>query len=73
MARRNSGQTRQLLARNVRRLRQRKSWSQLDLANEAGVRQALISSIEHGRANPTLESLDKVASALDVAVADLLA
>jgi transcriptional regulator with XRE-family HTH domain len=49
------------------------SWSQLDLANEAGVRQALIGSIEHGRANPTLESLDKVASALDVAVADLLA
>jgi ribosome-binding protein aMBF1 (putative translation factor) len=59
--------------RNVRRLRQRKSWSQLDLANEAGVRQALISSIEHGHANPTRESLDKVASALDVAVADLLA
>jgi transcriptional regulator with XRE-family HTH domain len=73
MARRNSGQTRQLLARNVRRLRQRKSWSQHDLANEAGVRQALVSSIESGQANPTLESLDKVASALDVAVADLLA
>jgi transcriptional regulator with XRE-family HTH domain len=35
--------------------------------------QALISSIEHGHANPTRESLDKVASALDVAVADLLA
>jgi transcriptional regulator with XRE-family HTH domain len=34
---------------------------------------ALISSIEGGRANPTLESLDKVALALDVAVADLLA
>jgi transcriptional regulator with XRE-family HTH domain len=73
MARRNSGQTKQLLARNVRRLRQRKSWSQHDLANEAGVRQALISSIESGQANPTLESLYKVASALDVAVADLLA
>jgi transcriptional regulator with XRE-family HTH domain len=73
MARRTSGQTKQLLARNVRRLRQRKSWSQHDLANEAGVRQALISSIESSQANPTLESLDKVASALDVAVADLLA
>jgi transcriptional regulator with XRE-family HTH domain len=72
MARRNSGQTRQLLARNVRRLRQKKSWSQHDLANEAGVRQALVSSIESGQANPTLESLDKVALALDVAVGDLL-
>jgi transcriptional regulator with XRE-family HTH domain len=37
------------------------------------MRQALISSIEGDRADPTLESLDKVASALDVAVADLLA
>jgi transcriptional regulator with XRE-family HTH domain len=73
MARRNSGQTKQLLARNVRRLRKRKSWAQHDLASEAGVRQALISSIESSHANPTLESLDKVASALDVAVADLLA
>jgi transcriptional regulator with XRE-family HTH domain len=36
-------------------------------------RQALISSIERGSANPPLESLDKVASALDVAVADLVA
>jgi transcriptional regulator with XRE-family HTH domain len=30
-----------------------------------------ISSIEGGRTNPTLESLDKVALALDAAVADL--
>jgi transcriptional regulator with XRE-family HTH domain len=36
------------------------------------VRRAVISSIEHGHANPTQESIDKVASALDVAVADLL-
>jgi transcriptional regulator with XRE-family HTH domain len=47
--------------------------AQHDLANEAGVRQALISSIEASRANPTVESLDEVASALDVAVADLVA
>jgi transcriptional regulator with XRE-family HTH domain len=50
----------------------KESWSQHELASEAGVRRALISSIERGHANPTLESLDKVASALDVAVADLL-
>jgi transcriptional regulator with XRE-family HTH domain len=55
------------------RLRQKKSWSQHDLANEAGVRQALVSSIESSHANPTLESLHKIASALDVAVTDLLA
>jgi predicted transcriptional regulator len=31
-----------------------KSWSQHDLANEAGARQALISSLEAGEANPTV-------------------
>jgi transcriptional regulator with XRE-family HTH domain len=51
---------------------QHKSWSQHHLANEAGVRQALISSLESAAANPTLESLDKVAGALNVRLADLL-
>ena len=60
------------MARNIRRMRQEKSWSQHDLANEAGVRQALISSLEVATANPTLESLEKVAGALNVSVADLL-
>jgi transcriptional regulator with XRE-family HTH domain len=60
------------MARNIRRMRQQKSWSQHDLADEAGVRQALISSLEVATANPTLESLEKVASALNVSVADLL-
>ena len=50
----------------------RKSWSQHDLASEAGVRQALISSLEVATANPTLESLEKVAGALNVSVAELL-
>jgi len=53
-------------------MRQEKSWSQHDLAGEAGVRQALISSLEVATANPTLESLEKVAGALNVSVADLL-
>jgi Helix-turn-helix len=37
------------------------------------VRQALISAIELGNANPTLESLDKIAAALGVDVVDLVA
>lgn len=73
MGRRSPAQTRRILARNVRRKRQEKSWSQHDLANEANVRQALVSALEVGTANPTLESLDKLAAALNVQVADLLA
>jgi transcriptional regulator with XRE-family HTH domain len=72
MGRRTAAQTKRLIARNIRRMRQDKSWSQHDLANEAGVRQALISSLEIATANPTVESLDKVAGALNVRLADLL-
>jgi transcriptional regulator with XRE-family HTH domain len=72
MGKRNPAQTKRLLARNLRRLRNERAWSQHDLANESQVRQALVSAMELGSANPTLESLDKIAAALGVSVADLL-
>jgi transcriptional regulator with XRE-family HTH domain len=72
MGRRSPAQTKRFMARNIRRMRQEKSWSQHDLAGEAGVRQALISSLEVATANPTLDSLEKVAGALNVSVAELL-
>jgi transcriptional regulator with XRE-family HTH domain len=65
--------TRWLLARNLRQIRLQRSWSQYELADEAGLRQALISAIELGAANPTLTSLDKIAAALGVEVAALFA
>jgi transcriptional regulator with XRE-family HTH domain len=61
-----------LLAHNVQEFRLRKSWSQYDLANESRLRQALVSEIEAEKANPTLLSLHKIASALDLQVAELL-
>jgi transcriptional regulator with XRE-family HTH domain len=73
MRRRNPIHTKRLLARNLRRLRLERSCSQDDLADEAKVRQALVSALEVATANPTLESLDKIAAALGVEVADLLA
>jgi transcriptional regulator with XRE-family HTH domain len=73
MRRRNPIHTKRLLARNLRQIRLERSWSQDDLADEAKVRQALVSALEVATANATLESLDKIAAALDVEVADLLA
>ncbi|WP_366940919.1 helix-turn-helix transcriptional regulator [Mesorhizobium sp.] len=73
MRRRNPKHAKRLLARNLRRHRQERAWSQDDLAAEAGVRQALISAVEVATANPTLETLDKIAVALGIEVADLLA
>jgi DNA-binding XRE family transcriptional regulator len=45
--------------------------SQDDLAAEAGTRQALVSAIEIGAANPTLASLEKLAITLEVTLAEL--
>lgn len=59
------------LARRVRLLRLSSRMSQRDLADRAGVRQALISQIEAGAANVTLDSLLKIAIALQVDVETL--
>ncbi|WP_244433405.1 helix-turn-helix domain-containing protein [Bradyrhizobium japonicum] len=61
-----------MLARNVRERRLLKSWTQYDLAAETRLRQALVSEIEAGKANPTLLSLHRIASALGVQVAELV-
>ena len=45
--------------------------SQEDLASEADIRRALISEIERGEANPTLESVIRIASALRVRLSEL--
>jgi transcriptional regulator with XRE-family HTH domain len=55
----------------LRTLRQKRGWSQTELATRAGVQQALVSAIEVESANPTIESLDKIASALGVRIEDL--
>ncbi|WP_040297785.1 helix-turn-helix transcriptional regulator [Afipia sp. 1NLS2] len=71
MAKREILSAKRVLARNLRRLRLERALSQDDLAAEAGLRQALISAIEVGTANPTLESLDRLASALGIDLAAL--
>lgn len=71
MAKREVLSAKRILARNLRQLRLGRALSQDDLAAEAGLRQALISAIEVGTANPTLESLDRLASALEIDLAAL--
>ena len=64
-------QLRDMLARRVRELRLSLKMSQRDLAEDAGIRQALISQIERGEANPTLDSILRIATALEVSFAEL--
>ena len=64
---------RRILARNLRRIRRERELSQDELAAEATVRQALVSAIEVGNANPTVDSLERLAIALGVSINELFA
>jgi transcriptional regulator with XRE-family HTH domain len=63
---------RETLARNVRLLRVSRGLSQGRLADEAGLTQGQVSAIERGKANPTMDSLERVAHVLGVEVDELL-
>ena len=63
---------RERLAKNLRRLRQLRGWSQEGLAFEAGIHRTYISDLERGARNPTITVVDKLASTLGVRVGELL-
>ena len=62
-----------LIGRNIRRLRRRSGYSQAQLAKRACISQAWVCRLETGDENPTLASVTRIARALDVEVAELLA
>lgn len=49
----------------------KKGFSQERLANEAGLSRNAIWKIESGRANPTIDSLEKIAKALEIDFTEL--
>lgn len=51
---------------NIRWLRKRAGLSQERLALEAGISNSYLRLMEHGKANPTVQELEKVASGLGV-------
>jgi transcriptional regulator with XRE-family HTH domain len=61
-----------VLAANVRRLRIACHLSLSELARATGIGKATLSSIENGRANPTVGTLRAIADALRVPIAELL-
>lgn len=67
-----SDRTRQDLADALRRYRERKGLTQKELAQICGITQTTVSEIENGKANPTLEVLQRLAEALGVPVVGLL-
>ncbi len=60
------------VSENIRKLRQKKGMTQDRLSKEANLALNTIVKIETGEnPNPTLETLEKIATALEVPVSDL--
>ena len=57
-----------LIGQRVIELREKKGWSQSDLAREAGKDRQAIEKIENGKVNPTVYSLLEIVKALDVSL-----
>lgn len=63
---------RTLLAWNIRKIRVAKGLSQEALSSDAGLDRAYFGGIEREQENPTIDTLDRIAAALEVDVAKLL-
>ena len=55
--------TKQILAENTKRLRNLSKPSQFDFADEINMSKTVLSDIENARANPTLETIERLAAA----------
>jgi transcriptional regulator with XRE-family HTH domain len=60
------------LARNLRRLREEKGWSQERYADEANIHRTYVSDLERGARNPTIMVVEKLARPFDVTPGSLL-
>ena len=60
------------MAVNMKRLRKERGWSQEALADEAGLDRTYISGIERVVKNPTISVVERVATALQCRLGDLL-
>lgn len=64
----NNGKT---IGENIRRLRELRGWSQVQLAELSGMAGPTINRIENGVRTPRSDTLSKIAIALDVSLDDL--
>jgi len=62
----------QRFAKNMKKLREAKSMSQGDIHRATGIDRAYISNLEAGKQNPTLETIGKIAEALETTSDKLL-
>ena len=63
---------REILARNLRRLRAERGLSQEELAHRAGVNRNYVGMIEREENAATVDTMEQLAAALDVDATDLI-
>ena len=67
----NLSELKRLIGRNIRTLRNQRKWSQDALGESADLSCKFVGEIERGTVNPSLDSLMKIANALNVEIAEL--
>jgi len=67
-----NGHTRNAVARNVRRLREKLDLSQEALADKCGLHRTYVGSIERAERNVSIDNIERIASALGVKPEDLV-
>ena len=67
----NGNEVRQILAKNIKRLRENRAISQEELAFNAGISIPFLSDIERGNKWPSPETMAKIATALEIDVFEL--
>ena len=60
------------IALRIRELRERKDWSQAELARRAGVNSSVVNRAERGETDITMSTLEKLAKALGVSPRSLI-
>lgn len=68
----NKGALKQKIGKQIIKLRQRKGWSQSDLARACRKDRQAIEKIENGKVNPTLYSLHEISIALEIDLKELV-
>ena len=63
---------REILARNLRRLRAERGFSQEELAHRAGLNRNYVGMIEREENAATVDTMEQLAAALDVGPTDLI-